>query len=107
MPLKPPDQTDSPPVLRLGPPAELGLSVSAGGSERLLRPPRGDLYPRAGHELPGAARQDQDLRLPEPLHSRRWSEGAPQVVPQQIHSGVWQSRVYLRASYFLRGMFNI
>ena len=72
---------------------EPGLSVCAGGVKRLLWPPCWDLHPRAGHELPGTTPEDQDLWLPEPLHSRRGAQGPAQILPQQIHSGKW-----LRAS---------
>lgn len=66
---------------------KLGITVSPGGVKRLLWPPCWDLHPRAGHELPGTTREDQDLWLPEPLYSRRGAQGPAQILPQQIHSG--------------------
>lgn len=79
--------------------AELGLSVSVGGSECLLRPPSRNLHPGTEHTFPGPTWENQDLWLPEPLHTRRRSQRSAEVLPQQVYSGVDPS--WLRITSFL------
>ena len=72
----------------------------------MSRSPCRGVRTRAGHDLPGAAREDQVIRLSESPQSGGWQKGAPTLLPQQVHSSKRHSSIYENVKDFFYRILN-